>query len=180
MPDIKGTKTEKNLQQAFSGESQAFTKYTLYASKARSEGYNQISEIFTETALNEKEHAKLWFKALHGEEIPTTAVNLKDAADGELYEWSDMYKSFVDDAKEEGFAKLAFLFEGVAAIEKHHEERYLKLLDNLETGKVFKREIDVLWLCGNCGHIHIGTSAPKVCPVCDHPQAHFRINPENY
>lgn len=180
MPELKGSKTEKNLWTAFAGESEARNKYTYYASKARSEGYNQIAEIFLETAENEKEHAKLWFKALKGGEIPGTAENLKDAAEGEHYEWSDMYATFAKEAREEGFARLAFLFDGVAGVEKVHEERYLKLLENVETGKVFKREINVLWQCGNCGHIHVGTDAPEICPVCDHPKAHFRIKAENY
>ena len=176
--DLKGTKTEANLAAAFAGESQARNKYTYYASKAKKEGYEQIAALFLETAENEKEHAKMWFKLLHG--IGTTAENLKDAAEGENYEWTDMYAQMAKDAREEGFDHIARLFEGVAAVEKAHEERYRKLLANVEGGLVFSRDGDMIWECGNCGHIHIGKSAPNVCPVCAHPQAYFRIKAENY
>ena len=178
--ELKGSKTEANLMAAFAGESQARNKYTYYASAAKKEGYNQIAEIFEETAGNEKEHAKIWFKLLHGGSVPDTIANLKDAAAGENYEWTDMYASFAQTAKEEGFDKIAFLFEEVGKIEKEHEERYLKLLENIEKGKVFAREGKTVWICANCGHIYIGEKAPMVCPVCDHPQAYFRIKPENY
>ena len=178
--DLKGSKTEKNLQTAFAGESQAHTKYQYYASAAKKEGYNQIGAIFTETAGNEKEHAKLWFKALHGGAVPQTIENLKDAAAGENYEWTEMYAEFAKVAKEEGFDKIAFLFEEVGKIEKEHEERYLKLLDNLTSGKVFERSEQQAWVCANCGHIHYGNKAPEKCPVCDHPMAYFKIKAENY
>ena len=164
---------------AFSGESEARNKYTYYASKAKKDGYVQIAELFEETAANEKEHAKLWFKLLHGG-IGTTAENLKDAAAGENYEWTDMYATFAKEAKEEGFDEIAALFEGVAAVEKRHEERYLKLLANVEGGLVFSRDGDMMWQCGNCGHVVIGKKAPEVCPVCAHPQSYFRILAENY
>ncbi len=177
--NLKGTKTEANLLTAFNGESQARMKYDYYASQAKKEGLNQISAFFEETAKNEKEHAKLWFKLLY-DGIPTTAVNLQDAADGENYEWSDMYAGFAKTAREEGFEKIAFLFDGVAEVEKHHEKRYLKLLQNLKENKVFAREEQQAWKCNNCGHIHYGKQAPEVCPVCDHPQAHFEILAENY
>ena len=177
--DIKGTKTEKNLQAAFAGESQARNKYTYYASKAKSEGFNQISALFEETANNEKEHAKIWFKLLNGG-IASTAENLLDAAAGENYEWTEMYAAFAKEAKEEGFNDIARLFEGVANIEKTHEERYRKLLANVKEGKVFAKDDVVVWECGNCGHIHVGKSAPEVCPVCDHKQAHFKLNAQNY
>lgn len=176
---IKGTKTEKNLQTAFAGESQARNKYTYYASKAKSEGLVQISSIFEETAANEREHAKIWFKLLHAG-MPSTLDNLKDAADGEKYEWTDMYATFAKEAKEEGFDKIAFLFESVGKIEKEHEARYRKLLENLETGKVFKKDEVVTWECGNCGHIVTSIVAPQVCPVCEHSQAYFKINMKNY
>ncbi|MCI6479414.1 MAG: rubrerythrin family protein [Candidatus Treponema excrementipullorum] len=179
MKDLKGTKTEANLQTAFAGESMARNKYTYYASKAKKDGYVQIAELFEETAANEKEHAKLWFKLLHGG-IGTTAENLKDAAAGENYEWTDMYATFAKEAKEEGFDEIAALFEGVAAVEKRHEERYLKLLANVESGLVFSRDGDMMWQCGNCGHVVIGKKAPEVCPVCAHPQSYFRILAENY
>lgn len=179
MKDLKGTKTEANLQTAFAGESMARNKYTYYASKAKKDGYVQIAELFEETAANEKEHAKLWFKLLHGG-IGTTAENLKDAAAGESYEWTDMYATFAKEAKEEGFDEIAALFEGVAAVEKRHEERYLKLLANVEGGLVFSRDGDMMWQCGNCGHVVIGKKAPEVCPVCAHPQSYFRILAENY
>ena len=180
MKDLKGTKTEANLKEAFAGESQARTKYTYYASKARKEGYEQIADLFMETAENEKEHAKIWFKLLHDGEIPDTAANLKDAAAGENYEWTDMYARFAVEAKEEGFDKIAALFTMVAKIEKAHEERYLKLLDNLEEGLVFSKDGDVMWQCINCGHLVIGKKAPLVCPVCEHPQAYFHVQAENY
>lgn len=180
MKELKGTKTEANLQTAFSGESQARNKYTYYASQARKDGYNQIADLFEETAGNEKEHAKLWFKFLHGGAVPTTTDNLKDAAAGENYEWTDMYAGFAKTAREEGFEQIAILMEGVAAIEKGHEERYLKLLANIKEGKVFARNGVYVWKCSNCGHIHIGETAPQLCPVCAHPQAYFEIKAENY
>lgn len=173
--DLKGSKTEANLQQAFAGESQARNKYTFYASKAKKEGFVQVSNIFLETADNEKEHAKLWFKELHNGGVPSTSENLKDAASGEHYEWTTMYKEMAADAREEGFNRIAALMDGVAKIEKHHEERYLNLLSNLEEGKVFSRDGEMMWKCLNCGHIHVGAKAPKVCPVCDHPQAYFEL-----
>ena len=178
--NLKGSKTEANLQAAFAGESMARNKYDYYASKARKDGYVQIAELFEETARNEKEHAKMWFKLLHDNGIPSTEVNLKDAADGENYEWTDMYATFAKEAEEEGFKDIAFLFRGVAGVEKEHEERYLKLLANVKEGIVFSRDEDKLWHCGNCGHIVIGKQAPEVCPVCAHPQSYFRIKAENY
>ena len=180
MSNLKGSKTEANLLTAFAGESQARNKYTYYASAARKEGLNQIAEIFEETAGNEKEHAKIWFKLLHDGSVPTTDVNLLDAAEGENYEWTDMYAGFAKTAKEEGFDKIAFLFEAVGKIEKEHEERYRKLLSNLKEGKVFERSEKKVWICANCGHIHFGEKAPEVCPLCDHPKAYFRIKAENY
>ena len=177
--ELKGSKTEENLKKAFAGESQARNKYTYYASKAKKEGYNQIAAIFEETANNEKEHAKIWFKLLK-EGIPSTMDNLKDAAEGENYEWTDMYNRFAKEADEEGFTRIAYLFRGVAAIEKEHEERYRRLLANLEGNTIFEKEEQVSWQCQNCGHIHYGTSAPKVCPVCEHPQAYFQVRAENY
>lgn len=180
MPDLKGTKTEANLMAAFAGESQARNKYTYFASKAKKEGYQQIAAIFEETAQNEKEHAKIWFKLLKGGEIPTTAENLKEAADGENYEWTDMYEGFAKTAEEEGFPELAEKFRGVAAIEKHHEERYRALLHNVEIQEVFKKSSVKVWECRNCGHIVVGEAAPEICPVCAHPQAYFEINAENY
>ena len=171
--ELKGTKTEKNLMAAFAGESQARNKYTYYASKARKEGFQQIAALFEETANNEKEHAKLWFKALHGGEIADTATNLDDAAAGENYEWTDMYATFAKEAREEGFDALAKQFEMVAAIEKMHEERYRKLLSNVKKGEVFQKGSITIWECGNCGHIHVGEKAPEICPVCKHPQAYF-------
>lgn len=181
MKDLKGTKTEANLQEAFSGESQARNKYTYYASAAKKEGYEQIAAIFEETALNEKEHAKLWFKALHGGTVPTsTAANLKDAAAGENYEHTTMYARMAQEAKEEGFDEIAAQMAGVAAVEKTHEERYLKLLANIEANKVFVAESKVQWHCRNCGHIHTGNNAPELCPVCKHPKAFFEINPTNF
>ena len=178
--ELKGSKTEANLMAAFAGESQARNKYTYYASKAKKEGYEQISAIFEETALNEKEHAKLWFKYLHDGEVPSTIDNLKDAASGENYEWTDMYATFAKEAKEEGFDKIAYLFEAVGKIEKEHEERYRKLLANIEDGKVFECGEVKMWKCRNCGHIHVGPKAPGVCPVCNHPQSYFEIKAENY
>ena len=178
--EFKGSRTEANLMAAFAGESQARNKYDYYASQAKKDGYVQIAAIFEETAKNEKEHAKLWFKLLHGGKVPTTTVNLNDAADGENFEWTDMYKKFAQEAREEGFEDIAAQFEGVAAIEKEHEERYRKLLANIEGGLVFGREGDTIWQCSNCGHVHIGKQAPEVCPVCNHPQRYFQIKAENY
>jgi rubrerythrin len=180
MANLKGSKTEANLQTAFAGESQARNKYTYYASKAEKEGYMQIGALFRETADNEKEHAKIWFKLLHGGEVPGTVDNLKDAAAGENYEWTDMYAGFAKTAKEEGFDDIAALFEGVAKIEKEHEERYLKLLANVNGGLVFSRDGDQMWQCSNCGHIVIGKKAPELCPVCKHPKAYFQIRAMNY
>ncbi|MFC2439664.1 MAG: rubrerythrin [Segatella maculosa] len=177
---LKGTKTEQNLMAAFAGESQAHTKYLYYASKAKKDGYEQIAELFTETALNEKEHAKLWFKFLHEGDIPTTTTNLADAAAGENYEWTDMYDAMAKQAIEDGFPELAVKFRGVGAIEKRHEERYRKLLQNIEEGIVFSKDGDRIWQCRNCGHIHIGKSAPEVCPVCNHPKSFFQVAAENF
>ena len=177
--ELKGSKTEENLLAAFAGESEARNKYTYYASKARKEGYVQIANMFEETAANEKEHAKIWFKLLKGG-IGTTAENLADAAAGENYEWTDMYATFAKEAREEGFDEIATLFEGVAAIEKEHEERYKKLLENVEKGLVFSKDGDTIWQCSNCGHICIGKQAPEVCPVCAHPQSYFQVKAENY
>ena len=178
--ELKGSKTEKNLMDAFSGESQARNKYTYFASKAKKEGYEQIAAIFQETADNEKEHAKLWFKLLNGGEIPTTEENLAAAAAGENYEWTDMYDRMAKEAREEGFNHIAYLFEAVGKIEKEHEERYLKLLENVKDGKVFEAGEVKIWKCRNCGHIVVGTKAPEVCPVCSHPKAYFEIKAENY
>nr|WP_307775757.1 rubrerythrin family protein [uncultured Cetobacterium sp.] len=180
MNNIKGTKTEKNLLEAFAGESMARNKYTYYASKAKKEGYVQISKFFEETAHNEQEHAKIWFKLLHGGVIGSTIENLKDGAAGEHYEWTDMYAHFAKEAREEGLEDIAKLFEGVGAVEKHHEERYKQLLENLESGKVFERVEETKWECMNCGHIHTGEKAPDICPVCSHPKAFFMIQPKNY
>ncbi|MCR5626386.1 MAG: rubrerythrin family protein [Lachnospiraceae bacterium] len=177
--ELKGSKTEANLQTAFAGESQARNKYTYFASKAKKDGYVQIAKIFEETADNEKEHAKMWFKLLNGG-IGTTEENLKAAAEGENYEWTDMYKEFAAVAREEGFDDIAEKFEGVAAIEKEHEERYRKLLDNVTKEKVFSKDGDVIWQCSNCGHICVGKKAPDICPVCDHPQSYFMVKAENY
>lgn len=179
MANLKGSKTEKNLMTAFAGESEARNKYTYYASKAKKEGFVQIAALFEETANNEKEHAKIWFKLLH-DGIGTTAENLLDAAEGENYEWTDMYKTFAEEAKEEGFMEIAALFEGVAAIEKEHEERYRKLLANVKGDLVFSKDGDAVWQCSNCGHIVVGKKAPQVCPVCAHPQAYFQVRAENY
>ena len=177
---LKGSKTEANLQTAFAGESQARNKYTYFASKAKKEGFVQIANIFEETAKNEQEHAKLWFKLLHGGEVPCTAANLLAAAEGENYEWTDMYAQFAVEAREEGFEEIAKLFDGVAAIEKEHEERYRKLLENVKGGLVFSKDGDAVWQCTNCGHIVVGKKAPEVCPVCAHPQAYFQMRAENY
>ena len=176
--ELKGSKTEQNLRTAFAGESQARNKYTYFASKAKKEGFVQIANIFTETADNEKEHAKIWFKLLNG--IGTTEENLEAAAAGENFEWTDMYATFAKEAREEGFDKIAELFEGVAAIEKEHEARYLALLKNLREGLVFSKDGDAIWQCRNCGHIVIGKQAPEVCPVCEHPQSYFQVKAENY
>lgn len=178
--NLKGSKTEQNLMSAFAGESQARNKYDYYASQAKKDGYVQISNIFAETAANEKEHAKLWFKALHGGKIPTTTDNLQDAAAGENYEWTDMYATFAKEAREEGFNEIAGMMEGVAKIEKHHEERYLALLNNIKDGSVFSKEEETAWICLNCGHIHIGKEAIEECPVCAHAQKFFEVLKENY
>lgn len=178
--EFKGSRTEKNLMTAFAGESEARNKYTYYASKAKKDGYEQIAKIFEETANNEKEHAKLWFKLLKGGAVPSTIDNLLDAAEGEYYEWTDMYASFAEIAKEEGFLDIARAFEGVAKIEKRHEERYRKLLENIKKEMVFEREEEVAWECMNCGHVHYGKKAPKECPVCKHPGGYFMIEPKNY
>ncbi len=180
MANIKGTKTEANLMAAFAGESQARNKYTYYASKAKKDGYQQIAALFEETANNEKEHAKIWFKLLHDGAVPSTIENLKDAADGENYEWTDMYAGFAVTAREEGFEDIALLFEMVGEIEKAHEERYRKLLANIEGGVVFSKDGDMIWECRNCGHIVIGKEAPEVCPVCAHPKAYFQVKANNY
>ena len=180
MAELKGSKTEANLQAAFAGESQARNKYTYYASKAKKEGFVQIAALFEETANNEKEHAKIWFKLLHGGSVPGTVENLNDAADGENYEWTDMYAGFAKTAREEGFLEIAALFEAVGKIEKEHEERYRKLLANIEGGLVFSREGDCVWQCSDCGHIVVGKKAPEMCPVCAHPQAYFQIRAENF
>ena len=178
--ELKGSKTEKNLLEAFAGESMARNKYTYYASKAKKDGFVQIAKLFEETAGNEQEHAKIWFKLLHEGEIPTTAANLLDAAQGENYEWTDMYAKFAAEAREEGFTRIAALFEMVGKIEKEHEERYRRLLANIEDGLVFSRDGDMVWICSNCGHIHVGKKAPLKCPVCEHPQAYFHLRAENY
>ena len=178
--ELKGSKTEKNLMEAFAGESQARNKYTYFASKAKKDGYEQIAAIFEETAQNEKEHAKIWFKLLNGGDIPSTEENLKAAADGENFEWTDMYVRMAREAREEGFDKIAYLFEAVGAIEKEHEERYKKLLENVNGELVFSKDGDRIWKCRNCGHIVIGSKAPEVCPVCNHPKAFFEIKAENY
>ena len=178
--NLKGTKTEANLMEAFAGESQARNKYTYYASKAKKDGYVQIAKIFEETAANEKEHAKIWFKLLHDGAIPSTIENLEDAANGENYEWTDMYDRFAKEAREEGFDEIADLFEGVAKIEKEHEDRYRKLLANVKGDLVFSKDGDCIWECSNCGHVVVGKKAPEVCPVCAHPQAYFQIKAQNY
>ena len=178
--ELKGSKTEENLKKAFAGESEARNKYTYFASKAKKDGYEQIAALFLETADNEKEHAKMWYKELHGGEVPSTIENLKAAADGENYEWTDMYEEFARVAEEEGFKALAAKFRGVAAIEKHHEERFRKLLKNIEDEVVFSNDGDTIWICRNCGHVVIGKNAPKVCPVCNHPQSYFERKANNY
>ncbi|MEE0906611.1 MAG: rubrerythrin family protein [Muribaculaceae bacterium] len=180
MKELKGTKTEKNLLDAFAGESMARNKYSYFASKAKKDGYGQIAALFEETAQNEKEHAKLWFKYLEGGAIKDTMANLKAAAEGENYEWTDMYDRMAKEAEEEGFTEIAAKMRGVAAIEKHHEERYLALLKNIEDGVVFSREGDTIWKCRNCGHIVVGKKAPEICPVCAHPKSYFEINAQNY
>ena len=180
MRDLKGTKTERNLQEAFAGESMARNKYSYFASKARKDGYEQIAAIFEETANNEKEHAKMWFKLLNGGEISDTMENLKAAAQGENYEWTAMYSKMAEEAQAEGFPEIAYRFRAVAAIEKHHEERYRRLLQNIEEGIVFSRDGDTVWICRNCGHIHIGKKAPEICPVCHHKRSYFEIEAQNY
>ena len=180
MKDLKGTKTEKNLQEAFAGESMARNKYTYFASKARKDGYQQIAAIFEETAGNEKEHAKLWYKYLNGGDVSDTTANLEDAANGENYEWTDMYAGFAKDADEEGFTQLAEQFRAVAKIEKSHEERYRALLNNIEMKAVFEKSEETMWECRNCGHLVIGKKAPQICPVCNHPQSYFEVRKENY
>ncbi len=180
MKELKGTKTEQNLQQAFAGESMARNKYTYFASKARKDGYEQIAAILEETAQNEKEHAKLWYKLLNGGEISDTMANLKEAADGENYEWTDMYSHMAEEAEAEGFPEIAFKFRAVAAIERHHEERYRRLLKNIEDGIVFSRDGDMVWICRNCGHIVVGKKAPEICPVCKHSRSFFELEAKNY
>ena len=180
MPELKGTKTEANLKTAFAGESQARNKYTYYAGQAKKDGFEQIAKIFLETADNEKEHAKIWFKLLHGGKLPLTAANLKDAAEGENYEWTEMYAAFAKEAKEEGFDSISKLFLQVADIEREHEERYKMLLNNIESGQVFSKVTSANWECSNCGHRVNGTSAPEACPVCDHSKAYFMISAKNY
>ncbi len=178
--ELKGSKTEQNLMKAFAGESEARNKYTYFASKAKKDGYEQIAAIFEETALNEKEHAKMWFKELNGGKVPDTLDNLKAAADGENYEWTDMYEEFAKVAKEEGFDRIAFLFESVGKIEKEHEERYRKLIKNIEEGLVFTDDGDTIWICRNCGHVVIGKNPPEVCPVCKHPKSFFERKANNF
>ena len=178
--ELKGTRTEENLKKAFAGESQARVKYEYYASRAKKDGYEQIASIFEETSRNEKEHAKIWFKALHDGGVPTTTVNLEDAANGENYEWTDMYDEFARVAKEEGFDHLAFLFESVGKIEKEHEARYRKLLQNIEDDRVFHKDGEKMWICRNCGHVYFGEDALDVCPVCEHPQSFMEVKAENY
>lgn len=178
--ELKGTKTEANLKAAFAGESEARNKYTFFASKAKKDGYVQIAALFEETANNEKEHAKMWYKELHGGEMPDTEANLQECIDGENYEWTDMYEKFAQDAEEEGFTELAYKFRAVGEIERHHEERFKKLLKNIEDAVVFSRDEDKIWICRNCGHVVVGKMAPEVCPVCNHPQSYFEIKAENY
>ena len=180
MKDLKGTKTEKNLMTAFAGESEARNKYTFYASQAKKDGYQQIAAFFEDTAANEKEHAKLWFKYLHGGKVPSTEINLADAAAGENYEWTDMYARMAKEAREEGFDEIADVMDGVAKVEAAHEARYLKLLENLKENKVFEKPEEVIWECRNCGHLHYGLEAPELCPVCKHPKAYFMVQPKNY
>ena len=178
--ELKGSKTEQNLMTAFAGESQARNKYTYYSSKAKKDGYEQIAAIFEETANNEKEHAKLWFKELHDGDIPTTMDNLKDAVSGEHEEWTNMYTEFAKTAREEGFNHIADLFEGVGAIEKHHEERYMKLIDNINNNLVFHKDEELIWICRNCGHVYYGKEALKICPVCNHPESYQELKSDNY
>ena len=178
--ELKGSKTESNLMAAFAGESQARNKYSYYASKAKKDGYEQIAALFEETANNEKEHAKMWFKELHGGSVPSTEENLADAIDGENYEWTDMYQEFAKTAREEGFDRIAKLFESVGEIERHHEERFKKLLKNIEDKVVFSKDGEAIWICRNCGHVVVGSEAPAVCPVCAHPQSFFELKSENY
>ena len=178
--ELKGSRTEQNLMTAFAGESQARNKYTYYASEAKKAGYTVIADIFEETANNEKEHAKLWFKLLHGDKVPDTATNLLDAADGENYEWTDMYANFAKTAKEEGFDRIAYLFEAVGKIEKEHEERYRAILEKLNAETIFVSEEVQVWICTNCGHVHVGKKAPEMCPVCQHPKSYFQKKVENY
>ena len=178
--ELKGSKTEENLMKAFAGESQARNKYTYFASKAKKDGYEQIAAIFEETANNEKEHAKMWFKELNGGEVPSTEENLLSAAEGENYEWTDMYEKFAQEAEEEGFSAIAAKFRLVAAIEKHHEERYRKLLKNIDDNVVFSKDDECIWICRNCGHVVIGKKAPSICPVCSHPQSYFEVKTQNY
>ena len=178
--ELKGSKTEANLLAAFAGESQARNKYTYFASKAKKDGYEQIAAIFEETANNEKEHAKMWFKLLNGGEVKDTISNLKAAAEGENYEWTNMYETFAKEAEEEGYSDIARMFRGVAKIEKEHEERYLKLLSNIENSTVFEKEESTVWICRNCGHVHIGKKAPEICPVCSHPKSYFEVKNTNY
>ena len=180
MKELKGTKTEQNLLKVFAGESQARNKYTYYASKAKKEGYEQIASVFEETANNEKEHAKLWFKALHDGEVPSTLENLLDAAAGENEEWTKMYAKMAEEAKEEGFPELAYKFAAVGEIEKRHEERYRKLADLVKNGTVFKKTDKRIWICRNCGHVYVGNNPPKVCPVCNHPEAYFELLVEEF
>ena len=180
MKSLEGSKTLENLKTAFAGESQARNKYSYYASKAKKDGYEQIAAIFEETANNEKEHAKLWFKYLNGGEVPSTMDNLKDAAAGENYEWTDMYASFAEVAKEEGYDELAYLFSEVAKIEKEHEERYLTLLKNVEDNRVFEKSEEKIWICRNCGHVYVGTKAVELCPVCKHPKSYMEVKADNY
>lgn len=180
MKDLQGTKTQANLIAAFAGESQARNKYTYFADKAEKDGFVQISQIFKETAKNEREHAEIWFKLLNGGEIKNTATNLKDASKGENYEWTNMYPTFAKEAREEGFEHIAFLFDEVAKIEAEHEKRFLKLLENVEGGLVFSRDEEKIWICSNCGHIVIGKEVPNMCPVCKHPKAYFKLKAENY
>lgn len=180
MKELKGTKTEQNLMTAFAGESQAHTKYQYYASRAKKDGYEQVAAFFMETSGNEREHAKMWFKYLHDGGVPETAINLKDAADGENGEWTDMYARMAAEAREEGFLEIAAKFAAVGAIEKRHEERYRALLANIENSEVFAKEEEVTWICRNCGHVHTGKNAPGVCPVCNHPQSYFEVLAENY
>ena len=178
--ELKGSKTEANLMAAFAGESQARTKYDFYASQAKKDGYEQIASIFAETESNEREHAKMWFKLLHNGAVPDTLTNLKDAASGEHYEWTDMYKTFAEEARNEGFDHIADLFDGVAKIEKDHEERYLKLVDNINDNLVFKKGEETVWICRNCGNVYVGLSAPDICPVCSHPQSYYEVKKNNY